>query len=342
MKLEKKTLWSVVTLLLAAASIAAVIHLSGMTPGEFLESIRFAKRLPLAGAVLCTIGFIYFEGRAVLSILSGVGYKRRERNGFLYAAADTYFSAITPSATGGQPGSAFFMMRDGIPGMVVTAALLLNMIMYNAAVLTIGFLCLLADPGIYRHFQPGCRLLIIAGFAVLTFMALLFGLLLWRQEIVRRLAGTLLRLGQRLHIIKKPEKWEERLRLAMEDYRQCVTLMAGRRSLFLKAWLFNLLQRSSQLGITLFAWLALHGERGQLGRLWVTQCFVAIGSNCVPIPGSMGVTDYLMLDGYMNLMDRNTAFRLQMLSRGLSFYCCVLLSGMVVLGAVLYGKRNKS
>ena len=338
MKLEKKAFWSVAAIILAVISIWAVIHMSGMSPGTFWQSVCTAAPGPLAGAVVCSLGFIYFEGRAVLSILKEIGYPRSERSGFLYAAADYYFSAITPSATGGQPASAFFMVRDGVPPLIATAVLLLNMIMYNAAVLTIGIACLVMEPGIFRNFQPGCKLLIVAGFAVLLVMAFIFGMLLWYQSIIRYLAERLLTLGHKLHIIKKPEKWERKLLEAMAEYKECVTLMAGRRIIFIKAYFFNLLQRSAQLGVTLCAFLALHGEPRLLGKLWVTQCFVAIGSNCVPIPGSMGVTDYLMLDGYMNQMERESAFHLQMLSRGLSFYCCVLFAGAIVLAAVLIGK----
>ena len=55
----------------------------------------------------------------------------------------------------------------------------------------------------------------------------------------------------------------------------------------------------------------------------------------------MGVTDYLMLDGYLNLMDRQAAYRLQILTRGLSFYFCVLLSGAVVLIATMRLKPGR-
>jgi hypothetical protein len=34
----------------------------------------------------------------------------------------------------------------------------------------------------------------------------------------------------------------------------------------------------------------------------VIQCFVAMGSNCVPIPGAMGVADYIMIDGFKQLV----------------------------------------
>ena len=54
--------------------------------------------------------------------------------GVLYSAADIYFSAITPSATGGQPASALLMVGDGIPTAVTTVVLLLNLAMYNLSI----------------------------------------------------------------------------------------------------------------------------------------------------------------------------------------------------------------
>ena len=66
-----------------------------------------------------------------------------------------------------------------------------------------------------------------------------------------------------------------------------------------------------------------------------------MGSNCIPIPGGMGVTDYLMLKGYQQLMSREAAFQLEMLSRGLSFYVCIFVSLTAVLIGYVTIKRKK-
>ena len=80
-----------------------------------------------------------------------MGYPAKRSHGFVYSAADVYFSAITPSASGGQPASAYFMLKDGIAGTAVMAALLLNLIMYTLAILTIGLVDILIFPEVqYR------------------------------------------------------------------------------------------------------------------------------------------------------------------------------------------------
>ena len=347
-KTQNRILWSFITLALAVVTVILVFRSSGMTLGQLAQVIRQADKRWLLPAAVCSIGIVLFEGEAVLTILKRAGYKKKQHRGFLYAAADCYFSAITPSATGGQPASAFFMMKDKIPAAVTTACLLANLVMYNAAILTIGIFCILIRPGLYFHFQPFCRLLIILGIAVLSVMGLIFFGLLWKQDILKKIISALIRLLSRVHLMRHPERWEERLRLAMMDYKACVNMLAGSKKMWILAYLFNLAQRLCQFLVTVFVRLALRPAGGgtqsislaRLADLWITQCFVSLGANCVPIPGSLGVTDYLMLDGYLNLMDRQTAYELQILTRGLSFYFCVLLSGAAVLIGYILLKRK--
>ena len=340
-KIRRKALWSVISLALAVLTILVVVRGSGMTFSQLRQEIAGASKPWLVPAGICTLGIIFFEGEAVLSIVRHAGYPRSHRKGFIYAAADVYFSAITPSASGGQPGSAFFMVQDGIPLAVVTASLLANLVAYNAAILTIGLFCLLTRPQIFLHFQPGCRLLIVAGIIVLTALGIVFFLLLWKQETLFRIAMKVTEFLHRMHLMHHPEKWKAKLLITMQEYKDCVRLMAGQKKMWVLAYLFNLLQRLAQFTCAVFVYLAIGGSYGRLFDLWVTQCFVSLGSNCVPIPGSMGVTDYLMLDGYFNLMSSDSAYSLQMISRGMSFYICILISGATVLLAYFLRKKRR-
>ena len=81
-------------------------------------------------------------------------------------------------------------------------------------------------------------------------------------------------------------------------------------------------------------------SKGESFSVWVTQVFVAIGSYSVPIPGGMGVTDYLMLDGFRGLMSDANAAKLEMLSRGMSFYICVIICGITCAIGYVINKRN--
>ena len=70
------------------------------------------------------------------------------------------------------------------------------------------------------------------------------------------------------------------------------------------------------------------------------QSFVVLGAYCVPIPGAMGVTDYLMLDGFNTILDSSLAVNLELLARAMSFYTCIFVCGFAVLFKYLVMKRS--
>ena len=143
-------------LLLSGVTIAAVLKGGGISPDELKGFLLEAKIGGIFFAVVCMLGFIFFEGAALTVIVRALGYPVKHGRGFLYSAADIYFSAITPSASGGQPASAFFMIRDGIPVTAVMASLVLNLIMYTLAVVTTGVLVVIFFPETYFIFDlPG-------------------------------------------------------------------------------------------------------------------------------------------------------------------------------------------
>lgn len=338
---KNKIICFLVTLVLAVVTIYAVFKGSGISFDELVQSIREASAGGIALAALCMLGFIYFEGEALRIIVNHMGYPTRRSQGFVYSAADVYFSAITPSASGGQPASAFFMMVDGIPGTAVMAALLINLVMYTLAVVTLGVIDFIFAPGLFLQFGLIGRVLIVSGMVALSGLAILFYLLLRRQEIVRKMMVVLTALLRKMHCRRLADKLEKKTNKALEEYGQCVALIFGNKKMLAQVYVLNLLQRLSQILVTLVGFVALHGEFRTLPRLLATQIYVVLGSNCVPIPGGVGVTDYLMLNGYKQLMEKTAAYQLEILSRGLSFYVCIFVSMVtVIIGYLMRRKKH--
>ncbi len=327
-----KLIWSLVTVVLAVLTVKLVLGFSGgISAAEFFDTLQNAHKGYLIGALLGMCGFVFFESEAVLCISRSIGYHRTHRHGLVYAAADVYFSAITPSATGGQPAAAFFMVRDGMPTANVTAVLVFNLIMYTIAAATNGLICIAMRPAFFSLFKPFSKFLIVIGLLVLIAMTVMFFLIMKRRDLLLRLMRFLVRLLTRLHLIRHPESRLFKLEHMANEYGKAIDMMTGHRRTVLLAYLFNLLQRMSQIMVTVCMYLALGGKMKHVLDIYVTQSMVVLGSNSVPIPGSMGVTDFLMLDGFMNLMDKASAIRLELFSRSISFYLCVLLSGLFVL-----------
>lgn len=292
-------------------------------------------------AFLGMLGFIFFEGYAIVIILRVFGYKRKIRKSWLYSAPDVYFSAITPSATGGQPASLYFMHKDRIPAAVATVALLLNLVFYIASILLISLVCLIIDPTVLGRFDPLSITLITIGFITQFVLMLIFILLVYKAAIVKSIAHGLLKFGQKIHLVKNMDKKLKKLDDMEREYKECANLILKNKKTLFGAFMCNFLQRVSQILVSVFVFIGVtHGFKDSLNSFSV-QGFVALGSNAVPIPGAIGAADYLYIDGFTSLLPDPVS--VELLSRGISFYVCVIVCGIFTLGAYSFYnfKRKK-
>ncbi len=342
---KKKVFWSLFSLALAALSIWAVLSQSRKWSLEsMLESLKNANPIWLAAAVLGTVLFVLLEGAALSRILKGIGYSRPFSRNLLYSTSDIYFSAITPSATGGQPACAYFMVKDGIPAGAATVALLVNLILYTVSLVLLGLGAVIAYPSLFFSLRLASKILIGVGFALQVGLTVAFFVLLGKGPWVFGMLRRFVRFLHRKKLVHRLEHRLEKLDHAQQEYESCAKVMKNSRGTFLLALLWNILQRASQLAVPMCLYLALGGNAAGAGMLFATQCLVVLGYAPVPIPGAMGVADFLMLDAFacLSYIGLEEAVRLEMLSRGLSFYICVALCGVLTLiGYLLMRKREK-
>lgn len=328
----KKHKWiaPVAFVLLVIVTVYVVASQSKTFTAEgFVEYVGAVEPWGLAVSVVCMLGYIAFEGMALLVLCHAMGYDSSFHRGVLYSAADIYFSAVTPSATGGQPASALLLMADEIPGAVTTVALLINLCMYNLALLGSALVGWLIWPGVLGVFDPLAHVLIGAG--ALLHLALVAGILLlvFSDRLFLRLVNLFLHLGQKLHLVKSAEARAERLLKIEDDYRVCSGGLMRSKGALTLALLYNLIQRVATSLVPVVIYAATGGSAPDLSRLFSIHVMAVLGSNSIPVPGAVGVADYLFLNGYGALMPDPT--NLELLSRTITFYSCVLVCGILLL-----------
>ncbi|SFQ45234.1 hypothetical protein SAMN02910358_02209 [Lachnospiraceae bacterium XBB1006] len=327
---RKKIIWAVISLLLAGLTVYAITSRSQEFSLTMLcQFVVEAKKGWLVLAVISMFGFIFFEGMALVRVGKRLGYSRSVQEGIEYGAADVYFSAITPSATGGQPASAYFMLKDKMPGSAVTASLLINLVMYTAALLTLGACAMVFGFPVFLKFSLVSRAFIGVGCLVLLGFGIMFYLLLRKAELLERIANWFLHLLERMHMVRRAKKRREKLEHAMQEFGECSKIILGKGHILLELFFWNVMQRLSQLAVSMFLFLATGRDMRDALHVLTIQCFVALGSNCAPIPGAMGVADYMMIDGLRQVLGKSEVVNMELLCRGVTFY------GSVVCGLVI-------
>ena len=103
------------------------------------------------------------------------------------------------------------------------------------------------------------------------------------------------------------------------------------------------MQRAAQILVTVFCFFALHGSIKDGLLVFAIQTYVVMGSNFIPVPGAVGISEFLMYFGYTMLLNEEAAYSLAILSRGISFYTCGIISIItVIIGYILIRlKKNE-
>ena len=331
---KKQILWSLIFLVLVALTVYMVINQrESFSLRGFIGYVSRASWQWIALAFVGMMGFVVFEGLALVVLSNAFDYKTRPTRGILYSAPDIYFSAITPSATGGQPASAYFMMKDGISGAATTVILLVNLTLYTLAVIAIGLICFITNPQMFFGFSVLSKIMIIVGFTFQFILVAVFLLLVYKEKIVMKIATFLMNLLGKMHLMHNIEKRQKHLIEVEKQYKECADAIKNHKKSIAIAFLFNFLQRVSQILVSVCVFIGVGGGVRRAFDAFAAQGYVAIGSNSVPIPGAVGAADYLFIDGFGNLIP--DAVSIELLSRGISFYCCITICGIITLVAYL-------
>ena len=289
-------------------------------------------------AVCGMLVFLLAEAWSLKNIAKKFGYKTKFVSAFAYSSADAYYSALTPSATGGQPASAYYMVKDGIDAGSTTFILVFNLLGYTAAIFVLGVaafvISLFTSTGgwAFLDFSVLSKVFIIVGVVMQVFLIWLFVACLKHPGAVLKTGGALIALLAKLKFSKKPEILREKLSAMVEKYRYCGEQIKKHRNLFLQTLLLNVLQRGAQVAITAFVFKAAKPQTDML-HVFALQCFVLLGYNSMPLPGGSGVFELLYLNVFSTVafFDKPFLVVAVMVTRVISYYGCLIFSGIITL-----------
>lgn len=310
---------------------------------ELITDTKEADTKYMILAFAAMLGFILFEGLSLSILVKFLGYKTSFFSGSIYSAADIFCSAVTPSASGGQPASAFFMIKDGISKTQTTVILLTNLVMYSLSLVICGLFTFIFNFSVFLAYETLAKVLIIIGSVVMLLLCSAFILFLTKEKLIYGFLSFFINILSRIKIFKKTDKLTARLDSIVEKYNMCSSVIKGKKRIISGIFIFNLLQRLSHTMVTVFIYLALGGNVSNIFDVGSIQLLTSLGANSFPIPGGIGVTDYLLIEGFKSIKDVDVAAHLALLSRGVSFYSCIIFSLIILLSGCIVNciRKNK-
>ena len=340
-KNTKKQLFNIsIVIILALVTILTLLGNTDELNFSNLKSFFTNLKTPyIILAFVCWGGFILFEALSLHIILKTLGYKPKIKSTVAYAAADTYYSAITPSASGGQPASAYYMIRDGISGGTAGFSLIFNLIGYTAAILIIGLFALLFGFDVFLKFPAFVKFLVIIGFIIQILLLLFFISCMRYHNMVKKLGYLFVKALHKIKIIRKEQKWLIKVDTTIEKYRGCYEGLKEHKMTFVPVILCNVAQRTSQIMISAFVCKAAIDCK--FLDILMLQSFVLVGYNSLPLPGGSGVFEYLYVKIYSLILPTSFIIVSVIFTRFISYYFSLIMSGIYTLIYHIHTKKTK-
>ena len=304
---------------------------------DFVSDIHFPF---LIGAFLCMFMNIGFKGLSIAALSRALGYRRSLPRNYAYASADIYFSAITPSATGGQPASAFYMVKDDIPISHTTAILSVNLFMYTASLIVLALITFILRPSLFFNLESWVvKVCIIIGLLVQLLLLSLYLMIMISEKMVVKLATWLVNFLAFLHIVKHKREYLGRINSSVHRFKESASLLGHNKKALAAAFFLNFAERIAYISIGVLVFYGamynipeLAGTKVDVLDVYALQAYCWFGAYCVPLPGAVGASEAIFTSVFSMIISSHVLLGATMVTtRGINFYLMMIFAGIVTL-----------
>jgi len=282
----------------------------------------------------CMAIYLICEAESIRTLMGAFQTKVPFLRSAGYSFADFYFSAITPSATGGQPMQLYYMVRDGMSAARSSFALLTITAMYQLAALTYGAVMGAAKFSYLMGLPLALKLLICFGILANGISVAFILLILFCRPLVERLVYRVIRLLN--HI---PSFDGEKAGSMIEEYSQGGAYLRKYPMAAVKTAVLTFCQLTFLYMASYCACLALGLGSVGLVNFIMLQSIVSLAVSAVPLPGAVGASESGFLVMFGGFLSSSQLLPVMVLSRGISFYGFLVVSGLAV-ASLHIGKKG--
>ncbi len=306
--------------------------------GELRAALAGARPEALAAAVGAMGLYFLCDACNTARGLRRLGHRPGRLRCLQYAAAGFFFSSITPSSTGGQPMQICYMRKDGVDPAHGALVLLLELACWQAVTAVFGVAGLWLSRGIFAQLPGAMQLLAAAGTALN--LLLLAGVLaaVFRPAWAER-AGC--RVAHRLRRRPRAARFWAGVQTQLKRFSESAPLIRSSPGLLVSMLLTTALQLAALYSVPFWVHRALGLSGWSLPAMAALQAMVSLSVGALPLPGAVGVGEGGFLAVFRMLFPSQLLGGAMLLSRGISFYLFVLLTGAALLCRWVWERRPR-
>lgn len=319
-------------LYIALMTIAIAVVLSCTNElDQILETLAALHRGWLAATLGCVVAYLFLRMAMMRFYLKCRGHRLSWRSVAGVTGAGQFYSAITPSASGGQPMQVLQLKRLGVPVSLGTACVCVKFLGFQAAFLILGGVLAFGHLPMLSDQLFGFRWLVVLGYLVNAGLLAAVVLTIPRTRIVDTLTRSIIALGAKLRLVKNRERTLERFQGLVRDYRDALIQLLRTPLDAAIMFLFSLLQVLAYMSVPvcLYHALGLTGTRTLVILTLQLQLFVAAAF--IPLPGAAGAQESGFCIFFRGIFPEDSIMAAMVCWRFFSYYLLMILGFVMMI-----------
>ena len=185
------------------------------------------------------------------------------------------------------------------------------------------------------------RYLLILGVVINTVILVALMLSIFSKRLIFKLVQFISKILNKFHY-KNTDKFKKKCFQQIKEYKRGASLLLTNKKVLFKIVVTTVLQVTLYHSIPYIIYLSLGLGEANFWQFLSMQSVLYISVSGLPLPGAVGVSEGGFLAIYKVLFPESFLSSAMLLSRGISFYLFVLLSGISVLCFSLRKKVSKT
>lgn len=285
------------------------------------------------------IFYYIFEAINIKRILSCFKNKISLLKSIKFTLIGSFFSAITPAASGGQPLEIYYMSKENIKVSHSTIALIMHLCGFEMSVVFLGLLCSLFNLEIIKN---DLLILFIIGVTLNSLSLTLTLIALFSERLSKVLIKILIKILKFFRVKNINEK-EDKINDELKIYHESSKFIKREKKVFIKTIIFAFLQVVCIYTVPYLVYRAFNLDSYTYLRFLSLQSILHCTVSSIPLPGSVGISETVFLRIYTRVFGSLILTDALLISRGISFYIFVIIGLFtVIINKYLLYRKEKN
>ena len=253
-----------------------------------------------------------------------------------YSTIGFFFNSITPASSGGQPMQVYAMTKDGIKFSHGASSLFVSYVCYMIASVCFAIVAFILNYNYFNQINVLKYLVYIGLIANIVLVSIIL-IAMFSKKTTTKVLKFVVSIVEKINQ-EKAQKLREKIESQLDRYYDSAHFIISNKWSTLKTFIISFLQVVSINSVTYFVFRALGYNEYSYIQLLMLQIVVYISVSTIPLPGTIGVSETGFAVVYNFLFPTAIVETGMILSRGLSFYLLVIITGLILITISLVKK----